>query len=516
MTADNEDRAGTQSIADLRAAQNDLRASEERLALLEETAGAIGWWDWHPEKDEFRSDARWAEAFGIDAATAAKGLPLARSLRAVHPEDRERAQEAFRSSARTGAAFTEEFRVPQPDGSVLWLSAHGRSDRRPSGRPGRHFGVAIDITGRKATESRKSALLELGDRLRDLHTVEKIAYDAAEVMAKTLKATRAGFGTVDWDHETVSIQPNWRTAGTEAVEGLYRFRDYGSFIDDLKRGDLVVIGDVAADPRTRDYAPSLLALGIRVLVNVPIIEQGRLVLVVFVHHDKPHTWIEAELNFVRTVADRTQAAIARLRAEEQQRLLHAELEHRLKNNLAMVHSIVNQTLGAAADLPAGRRTLEKRLAAFARAHRLLTDGLDGETDILAVVESALEALDGERGRAHVAGPALPVNSRASLALALMLHELATNAVKYGALSNAGGRVQVDWRVEDAEGKPSLRLTWRETGGPPVAPPQRQGFGSLLIQAGTASGTGGEVRLEYRPDGLWCELTAPLSRIGKEP
>lgn len=466
MAAHTDNGAGGHSSADRHAARIELEATEERLALLGEVAGAIGWWDWYLPEDCFRADARWAEAFGIDAATARQGIPLAGYMAAVHPEDRERVEKRFCASARTGGAFAEEFRVPQPDGTVLWLHAHGRAESGSGGRPARHFGVAIDITARKATERRKSALLELGDRLREIGSVEDIARAAAEVMANTLHATRAGFGTVEQTRETVTMQPDWHTSGTRTLAGLYHFREYGSHIDDLKRGEIVAIGDVTADARTRAQAQAFGDLGIRAFVDVPIIEHGRFVLVVFVHHDEPHAWSDAELNFVRSVADRTQAALGRLRAEEQQELLHRELGHRLKNNLAMAQSIVSQTLLAAPDLATGRCVLTKRLAAFGRAHRLLTTVPETGADMLAVVESALEGIDGERGRIRVDGLAFGLNAKAALSLSLMLHELATNAVKYGALSVTHGHVYLRWTRGDAEGEPVLRVTWREEGGPP--------------------------------------------------
>ncbi|WP_353622934.1 GAF domain-containing protein [Aliirhizobium terrae] len=111
-------------------------------------------------------------------------------------------------------------------------------------------------------------------------------------------------------------------AGRAPLAGVYNFRDYGSYIEDLKLGSPVVIPDVASDPRTAQNAEALLALGIRVFVNLPILDHGRFNLLAFVHHDHPYPWSKEELSFVRSFGDRVQAAMARLQAESEQRTLN--------------------------------------------------------------------------------------------------------------------------------------------------------------------------------------------------
>ena len=140
-------------------------------------------------------------------------------------------------------------------------------------------------------------------------------------------ASRAGFGTVDAARETVLMHPNWCAEGVAPVMGMHRFRDYGSFIEDLKAGQTVIIGDVAKDARTGASAKALKAIGISALVNVPIREHGVLELVVFAHFPEARELSSEDLDFIRQVGDRTQASISRANARRQQDVLNLSLIH---------------------------------------------------------------------------------------------------------------------------------------------------------------------------------------------
>lgn len=493
------------------------RIAEDHLALSLEAADAIGWWDWDIPADRCRSSAGFARFFGIDPADAEAGLPRAAYSGAVHPEDRARVAADIASALEAGGTFSHEFRMVDRDGTTIWIYGHGRCDHDAGGNAVRCTGVALNVSLRKASDARKSALVELGDLLRDVEDVGRIAYIAAEVMARALGATRAGFGVVDPVQETVMMQPDWRAPGVESLAGLHRFRDYGSFIDDLKKGEPVIILDVTTDPRTAEMAQALAAIGIRVLVNLPILEHGRFVFVVFVHHDRPHAWSGQEITFVRNVADRTQSAIARLRAEEQRRLLHREIGHRLKNNQAIVQAIVTQTLRNAPDLETARATLTERLHALGRAHEVLFSGEMENAEVEAVIDGALKLHDDGQGRIAKQGPQVRMNASVALSLALILHELATNAAKYGALSVPDGKVRVAWDMRTTpEAETLFTLLWSEDGGPTVSPPTRKGFGTRLIERGLAGGAGSLVRLDYDAGGVVCELVATLSDIAPCP
>jgi len=190
-------------------------------------------------------------------------------------------------------------------------------------------------------------------------------------------------------------------------------------------------------------------------------------------------------------------------AAELQGLLVNELNHRVKNSLATVQSIAGQTLRSATDLPSARAALEARIGSLARAHDLLTDRSWSGADFGAVVARALEPFAATRLK--ISGPPLDISPKHALALSMALHELATNAGKYGALSNATGSVEVRWDV----GPATLRLSWTESGGPPVAPPARHGFGTRLLQDGLMREFASRTHLEYAPSGVRCEIEVHL-------
>lgn len=203
----------------------------------------------------------------------------------------------------------------------------------------------------------------------------------------------------------------------------------------------------------------------------------------------------------------------RVAADERRALLSFELAHRLKNTLAVVSSIVTQTLRSATGIPAARQALTSRIQALSKAHDLLLSGHHDAAPVGAIVAAALAVHDEER-RVALKGPEILIDSKASLTLSLIAHELATNAGKYGALSIPGGHVAVEWRIDasGAGGRPLLVIEWREHGGPPVAAPVRGSFGTRLIEMGLSTSPGSEARITYAPEGLSCRIAAPMAEI----
>ncbi|HEY5807781.1 MAG TPA: HWE histidine kinase domain-containing protein, partial [Povalibacter sp.] len=200
----------------------------------------------------------------------------------------------------------------------------------------------------------------------------------------------------------------------------------------------------------------------------------------------------------------------RLRGERHLRLVVNELNHRVKNTLAMVQAVAMQTFRNAEDLPQAQASFSARIMALARASDLLT-GENWEGASLAdVVASASVALGGnEPGRFNPDGPLVRLSPKSALSLSMAMHELGTNAVKYGALSNAHGRVDVKWSLRTERGRDMMRIEWRESGGPPVIPPPRRGFGSRLVERGLAGEMGGTVQLKFEPAGVVCVIEAPV-------
>ena len=207
-----------------------------------------------------------------------------------------------------------------------------------------------------------------------------------------------------------------------------------------------------------------------------------------------------------------QLARMRKRHQEHRELLLNELNHRVKNTLATVQSFAVQTLRTAPTLADGRHAFEARLIALSKGHDVLTRENWQGAGLHEVVGEALGAYmgDAQNPRVGFAGPEVRLRPKTALAISMALHELATNAVKHGALSSQAGRVRLSWAIG---GEPAaLRLHWAETGGPPVVAPRKRGFGSRLIETGLAQDLGGKVRLEFAPDGVICAIEAPLDEI----
>lgn len=220
--------------------------------------------------------------------------------------------------------------------------------------------------------------------------------------------------------------------------------------------------------------------------------------------------------FLKILRDRT----AQKREEEQRHLLLAELNHRVKNTLAIVQSLVAQTAREAADADTLRGALEARLDALAAAHDLLTREAWRGAELAGLVRTTLApyADAADPARVRVDGPEVRLRPNAALALSMALHELAANAAKYGALSAPGGRVEVSWCLdrpaETSRGEGVLGLLWRESGGPPVTAPPVRGFGSRLIEDTLTYELGGEVQLSFGTQGVECRFVLPLSgRLG---
>jgi two-component sensor histidine kinase len=206
--------------------------------------------------------------------------------------------------------------------------------------------------------------------------------------------------------------------------------------------------------------------------------------------------------FMDTVVETTAA----VRARQDVAVLNEELAHRLKNTLSMVQAIAAQTLKSVESKDA-LGAFNARLAALGRAHEVLLGRAFAEASLRRAVDTALAPLD-VLGRIAVTGPDFVVGARTTVSLSLILHELATNAVKYGALSVPGGRVSLSWTTDDGV----FRMRWRESGGPEVHTPERDGFGARLIDAGL--GVGGRVSRRYPPDGFEADLEAPLQTLAE--
>ena len=203
----------------------------------------------------------------------------------------------------------------------------------------------------------------------------------------------------------------------------------------------------------------------------------------------------------------------RKRSEEHRTLLTTELNHRVKNSMATMQSIAHQILRTAPSLEQARATLDARLQSLAAAHDVLTrESWEGAT-LAEIVEGALHPFRSGTGqRFSIGGPKVWLSPRHSLALIMALHELATNAIKHGALSNDKGRVILNWDIVDGTQRDQLWLRWEELGGPQVIKPTRVGFGSRLIERALAAELGGTAEIEFRPRGIVFTVEAPIAGL----
>lgn len=383
----------------------------------------------------------------------------------THPDDLPENMARVAKLGIDGESFVIQKRYVRKDGKPIWVSNHVSPVRNQNGSVREAVAVVVDITARRRAveaEKRLAAIISssqdaiLGIDLEMIITdwnggAEKVyGYAADEIVGKSV---------------TVLIP-------TDRVDEERRI------IERIKSGERVEPHDTVRRHKSgRDVEVSLTVS--------PIYDgQGRIV--------------GASKN-ARDIG-------ARKEAERVQALLIAELNHRVKNVLATVAAIARQTFARATDIDLATRTFEARLLSMARAHDLLTHGSWESASLNGIIREALSPYPAEQ--LDVWGPDTSVSPKLVVALSLILHELSTNAAKYGALSTAAGRVRVSWSVEETD-PPRLLMEWEESGGPIVNPPTRKGFGTRLIESLLSGELGGRAQSSYEPTGLRCRFIASL-------
>lgn len=398
--------------------------------------------------------------------------------------------------------------------------------------------AASIIARHERSEQRRSALRSLQEtqsqlesELRDSELLRQISLELADVDHEDAlygKLVEAAATIMHSEMSTVQIfHPDRGPAGELrmlASRGLppegVRFwewvrADSGCTCGEvLRTGKRVIVEDVAscafmAGKPDRDV---LLAAGIQAGQSTPLITRsGKLVGMISTHWTKPHRPSERDLRMLDILARPTADLIERKRAAETQRLLLNELNHRVKNTLAVVQAMAQQTLTRHRDPKDFAKSFGGRVQALARVHTLLcaTSWQGAELRELIGDQVLLGRSDETRLTAH--GPVVRLDSQSALHMALILHELGTNSTKYGALSVATGRVSVTWAADDA-----LRIHWIERGGPRVTSSPTKGFGTTLI-AQSVKGQDGEAHMTSEPEGISWDIVLPLGAgIVSEP
>ena len=457
-----------------------LRAATDAVPHLVWTSTAGGSWTW--------ANQRWVEYSGLSVSESA-GLGW---LDRVHPDDRHATMAAWRNADAAGELRIEH-RLRAAEGTYRWFSTRALPERKvPAPGPfaggeeetrARWYGTSTDVEDARRAET---ALRESEARFRGF----------AETSPDVL-----------WIVDAAGQRLEYLSPAYEQVWGETR----RAVLNDLRHWAELLHPD---DLHTLDILPRVLR-GERAEAEYRIRRAS----------DGAVRWIR-DTGFpildaagrVQRVAGLAQDVTSQREAEQQQKLLLNELNHRVKNALAGAQALAAQTArGGVSDNPgAFLRAFEERLIALARAHDMLTREGWRSASLGEVVVETLTPHKGDAGRVQASGPEVRLVPGAAVALHMAFHELATNALKHGALSTAAGRIEVAWSVlrpaNDAPESPAiLDIAWRECGGPPVkGPPARTGFGMRLLEKGLARQLGGEARFDFAPSGVELVLRLPLS------
>jgi PAS domain S-box-containing protein len=471
---------GTLRDIDQRRKDEEAVRESERTLRVALVAGRMGAWSYDLKTGTQRWDESQYRLFGLDPS-----IPPSRDLflSIVHPDDL--AAVAFESETLPLDTYLDsEFRIIRPDGETRWISAHSIAHAGPDGTPMEMIGVNRDMTAQKSSET---ALRIAEERQRLAVEANDVGtWDFDMVAGKHLwsaqfrklwglpadapadvKELHPLVDPVDW----VKIRERWRAASDPASDGRialeYRIRRAN---DDARRWAMF---------------------------------NGR------IFFDEAH---RRPVRAVGVMLDITE----RREAEERQRLILRELNHRVKNNLAVVQAIVSQTMRMSPKPAEAFERIQARLMAISRTHDFLNMSDWGGVSLGRLLQGELEphtSLD--RQRIMLSGQVIELDSTTALSLGLVFHELATNATKYGALSSETGRLQVKWELI-GEDHNTVSIDWVESGGPPVRTPRRRGFGSRLIEGSVQGRLGGTIEMDFAREGLRCRMTFQLPREPQPP
>ena len=406
-------------------------------------------------------NARLAEILGYSEAELL-GMRIAE---VIHPDDLPAHEQQFARMIAEGQGFETESRLIRRDGATVWASTSTGPIRDDRGDVRQASMVVMESGARRRAaemERRLAAIIESSD-------------DA-------ILSTDLGMVITSWN------QGAERLYGYTAEEAVGR--PVTMLLPDDRMDEEVGIiericrGERIAPHETRRLRKDGRVADVSLSVAPVYDEQGSII---------------GTSKIARDIG-------ARKEAERLQSLLMGEMTHRVKNVLATVQAIARQTFAGNGDLESARLAFDARIMSLSNAHDLLTRETWDGADLAEVIAKAVDPYP--REHFEIGGPPVRLPPRVVLAMSLALHELATNAAKYGALSEPEGRVAITWALCDGD-PPRFALHWQERGGPPVTAPAQKGFGSRLIEGVLAAELNGEVALAYEPAGLVCTVEAPL-------
>ncbi len=317
--------------AELAERVREVEAGQARLRAATD-AGGLGVWHLDLVRNELIASGHCKRNFGREEDQPFSYEEL---LAAVHPDDRQRMLAAMAHTIASAEDYRIEYRIVRPDGQLAWVRVMGRLEKNAAGRPVSIAGISQEITDTMLS-LRRAELLDYLDR--EVYGVipdpREIAYRAAEALGRALDVSRAGYGLVDRKAETITIERDWNAPGIRTLAGVLSFRDYGSYIDDLKRGETVVFADARRDPRTRENFEALIAISAQSVINMPVSEEGGLVALLYLNHASARHWTVEELSLIRDVAHRTRHAVERRRVEQKLHALANSLERKVQERTA--------------------------------------------------------------------------------------------------------------------------------------------------------------------------------------
>jgi len=305
---------------------------ESQLALAIEAAD-IATWDYDLKNGVYHFSSRLEAMFWYAPGSVSERDQL-RDL--IHPQDREMQRRAWDNAVdpRGDHRYITEFRIVSPhDGSVRWVATLGRAFFDEDGVPIRVAGSLLDVTLRKNAERRQACLVELGDRLRAAETTARIAQISAEIAGRALGVTRAGYAMIQ--NDVAFVEADWTDGESVSLAGPRLFAALGDpFCDPLRAGQCLMIEDVTSHPTTRHNPGPFLRINMAALINVPLLENGEIGAVFYVHQNVPRRWDEDELRLVRDIGDRTWEAFCRARSTQRLRALNETLEQEIAQRTA--------------------------------------------------------------------------------------------------------------------------------------------------------------------------------------
>lgn len=467
--------------------QRDASDDAARRALL--ASDYVGAWDWDIVSDRMVADDRFATMYGVDPSLAARGAPIEIFARRIDPRDQDRvAADIARATAGDGV-FLCEYRLAAPHRDPRWVLARGQVYFGPDGSPERFPGVALDITERKKLDAdlaaAAAALAESEARFR------AIADSMPQMVWSTLADGSYDYFNARWYEFTGMAEGN--TDG-EVWNAIFhpedRTRAWEVWRRSLTTGDLYEI-----EHRLR-------------------------------RHDGVYRWTLGRAAPLRNDTGEiirwfgTCTDIDDLkRIEQGQALISQELSHRIKNIFAVVSALIAVSARECPEARSFAASVRERIGALARAHEFVRPHTEvsrpllGDMTLHAFLSTLFlpyATIEGE-ARVVVSGDDALFDDQAATSVALLFHELATNAAKYGALSNSGGRVQLTTRLAGDR----FILDWREEGGPSLAgPPTRSGFGSSLATLSVEGQLGGRLERVWRDEGLKVTADLPATALSR--